>query len=417
MGPRMTMRDVERGLWGHKGLSTAPSRQTIITLLSLSLVGYMFSLLINGASGKLLRPRFQLPARSPTADPLGDGMCWVVRVLDPMFLLTTFRAVAAWLLCGAMWARNDVPWATGAQGVRADALRLRPAMWVPFVVGLCNSFGYLFYMALTARGGVSIWSALVGLYICIPVLYGICVKGEARTPRKLAGICVCVLASVLLGYSEELKDASSEVSRASNAALYLVCVLLWGCCDALSAYMGRDLHLLWVTALTGLGFAAAAALCSVVAFFVTAEAPALAAPAAGGGGMSSAGGYLLMAAAQASGVGAWYVSVKLGVLAEGSAFLPIISLYTMGASLLAVPALGENNLPPLFWVGVVVGTAGIALISWGGEKGGGAGGGRGATADADAATAAATAAEGADVGEQWEQIEGIAQRGPLPTGA
>lgn len=261
-------------------------------------------------------------------------------------------------------------------------------------------------MALTARGGVSIWSALVGLYIVIPVLYGICVKGEARTPRKLGGVAVCALASVLLGYSEEQRESASEVPWASNAALYLACVLLWGACDGLSAYVGRDLHLLWVAALTGLGFATAAAVCGGVAFLVTAEAPTLAAgAAAGGGGLSSAGGYALMALAQVSGVGAWYVSVKLGVLAEGSAFLPIISLYTMGASLLAVPVLGESNLPPLFWAGVVVGSLGIALISWGGEKRGalaqqGDGGG---TAAAHAAVARA----------EWAQLEAPA----LPTAA
>jgi hypothetical protein len=135
---------VEWGLWGRGGLRAAPSRRTILFLLSASLLGYMFALLINGAAARILRPRFALPDLPSTADPLAGGMAWVVRVLDPMYLLTSLRAAAAWLLCAYLWARNDVPWRTGVgedAGVREDAMLLQPKMWVPFIVGLCNSFG------------------------------------------------------------------------------------------------------------------------------------------------------------------------------------------------------------------------------------------------------------------------------------
>jgi len=145
--------------------------------------------------------------------------------------------------------------------------------------------------------------------------------------------------------------------------------------------MGRDLHLWWISLLTGLGFALVALLCALLSFFITGSQGAMsssvaaiaanasstaaaAAAAAAAPSISLGWGWVLMAFAQASGVMAWFVSVKLGVLAEASAFLPIISLYTMGTSLLAVPLLGEQNLPALYWVGVACATAGILLIAY-----------------------------------------------------
>ena len=80
----------------------------------------------------------------------------------------------------------------------------------------------MFYLALTARGGSAIWSALVGLYIVIPVFYGIVAKGEARSAQKLWGVAVCAAASVLLGWSEEKKDVVSLVPWWSNALLFVV---------------------------------------------------------------------------------------------------------------------------------------------------------------------------------------------------
>ena len=93
-------------------------------------------------------------------------------------------------------------------------------------------------------------------------------------------IAVCVLASVLLGWSEEQKDAAQGVPWASNFFLYLAAILLWGVCDGLSAYMGRDLHLLWVVALTGAGFAAAFAVFFAAGFAIVFFALALGARAA-----------------------------------------------------------------------------------------------------------------------------------------
>jgi drug/metabolite transporter (DMT)-like permease len=382
-----------QGLWGRSGLRTPPAKATVLLYIAAIFLGYCFSLLINGAAGRLFKPRFALPApAAPGADPL-TPLGLVVLVLDPMFLLASFRLLACLALTGGMTLAGDTPWATGVgeegTAVSASAMALTPAMAVPIVVGVCNAGGYLFYLALTARGGSAIWSALVGLYIVFPVAYGILFKGEARTAQKLWGVAVCACASVLLGWSEEQKDAVSLVPWWSNALLFGVCVSLWGACDGLSAFMGRDLHLWWVSLLTGVGFGAVALLCALVAFFITgtqdtaaapvapnatavASAAAAAAAAAAASSIPVGWGYLLMAVAQVSGVAAWFLSVKLGVLAEASAFLPIISLYTMGASLLAVPILGERGLPAVYWVGVAVGITGILLIAYADGGGGGA---------------------------------------------
>ena len=366
---------LSRGLWGRDGLAAAPSKSKIVFLIVATTLLYGFSLLVNGAAGSIFPPRFALAPLAPGADPLGDPLRVVVRVLDPMFLLCAFRFIACGLLVAALTRAGDTPWQTGvgepgAHAVGAGAMALTRRAGIPVLVGACNAGGYLFYMALTARGGVAIWSALVGLYIVIPVGYGIVVKGEARTRRKLLGVAVCTVASILLGYGEEQRDASN-VPWYSNALLFIVCVSLWGVCDGLSAFMGRELHLWWVAGLTGLGFGLVALLCALLSFFVTGSVAAgavsaAAAAAAPAGGISVGWGYTLMAVAQAAGVTAWFISVKIGVLSEASAFLPIVSLYTSGASLLAVPILGET-LPPAYWPGLLLGIAGILLIAYSGE--------------------------------------------------
>ena len=350
-------------------------------------MGYGFSLFINGAAGKLFRPRFPLGPLAPGADPL-TPLGLVVLVLDPMFLLSSFRFLCCTLLMGGMTFWKDTPWTTGV-GESAGSGRVEGGgmtiYWrhlIPVFVGLANAGGYACYLALTARGGVAIWSALVGLYIVIPVLYGIVGKGEARSRRKLLGIAVCILASILLGWGEGTIDTSGPVSQVpwwSNALLFLFCIALWGVCDGLSAFMGRDLHMWWVVGLTGLGFGVVALVCSLLTFFITGlegaqgltlRPSALAVNATGGAAFSSGSsipvgwGYVCMFVAQVFGILAWFLSVKAGVLSEASAFLPIISLYTCFASLLAVVFLGEKNLGWQYWVGVIVGAAGILLIAY-----------------------------------------------------
>ena len=77
---------LQQGLWGRSGLRSQPSKTLIVLYIAVIFCGYCFSLLINGAAGRLFRPRYVLPALAPGADPL-TPLGTVVLVLDPMLLL------------------------------------------------------------------------------------------------------------------------------------------------------------------------------------------------------------------------------------------------------------------------------------------------------------------------------------------
>ena len=354
------------GLWAHKGLTIIPPRRLIIIYISCVMVGYSFAMLVNSSAGRLLSPRF---TSSGTGDPL-SGLGFVTHVADPVFLLAAFRAVAAALLCGLLIFVGDVP--------PIAPLFNDPGLRTAFIVGVCNCLGYAPFLALTARGGVSLWSALIGLYVCGPVTYGVLVKGEARTKRKLVGVTICIIAGVLLGVSEEEADSTSSSSSSmgfQNFALYISSIILWGICDGLGSYVGRDLHVLYVAGAGGAGFAAVALLFAVCGYALSAGTVS----GGGGGsvpttttstaGLSPSVALTLVAIAQCAGVGAWFASVKLGVLSECSSFLPITSLYTIVASGAALIIFQEKP-PPLYFVGTPLAAVGILCIAFGSNSGG-----------------------------------------------
>lgn len=353
---------VQQGLWGHAGLKEAPSRTRIMALVACVMAGYAVALLINGAASKLLVPRFAVP---PTGDPL-QGIGLAVLAADPCFLLSAFRFVAAGGLLLIMAARNDVPWAAGAAPAAAlsltDPATLKP-LGIAFVIGCCNAGGYLFYMCLTARGGVALYSALAGTYVVLPVAYGILRHGEGRSPKKLAGVAVCVVAGCLLGVGERQESSGSAGTELSSFLLFALCIGSWGACDGLAAFIGRQLHGFYVAAMTMAGFGMWALVCASLSYFVVAANPPSEAPAATtAGGGSAASGYAAMFLGQVLGVAAWYSSVLLGKLSEASSFLPITSLYTTVTSLLAVAFLGES-LPPAGWAGIALAAVGMLLIA------------------------------------------------------
>ena len=278
------------GLFGHaartaSGAAPAP-RARVLALLAVAMAGYAVALLINGGAARLL------PAVSPA--PLA------ARVAEPMLILAALRALAALGLCAAMAAAGDVP-AAGA-GVGDRAQRVPPAndaaLLAAFAAGLTNCAGYAFFLALTSgaagggaagggSGGVAIWSALVGTYVVLPTVYGLVARGEARTPRKLAGIALCVVAGVLVGLGEaqgtEGGGGGGDVGdgvRALDALFFFACIGLWGLCDGLTAYVGRSLHPYYVCAASGAGFAVAALAAAVVGY--CASVSAVVAAAAGG---------------------------------------------------------------------------------------------------------------------------------------
>jgi drug/metabolite transporter (DMT)-like permease len=274
---------------------------------------------------------------------------------------------------------------------------------VPVAIGATNALGYLPYMVLCSMDGVALWSALVGLYVVIPVAYGVFARGEARTPKKLVGIAACVVAGVLLGLPAGDDDGGGDADAGGGGAasasgpgwvkvvLFVATIGIWGACDGMVAFVGRDLHQFHVAAFTAVGFALAALVSSWVSFVATAmagplggaaSAAAVAAAAAARGngtasvddaatssspGPSAVGeggieGYALLFAAQAAGICAWYSSVRLGQMSEASAFLPITSLYTLLTSVGGVLVLGES-LPALGWAGIALAAVGMVLIA------------------------------------------------------
>ena len=336
--------------------------------------GYSLAMLVNSSAGRFLRPRFAANSGAVGEDPL-LGLGAVTFVFDPVFLLSAFRAFASILLCGLLAVMGAVP-------VQAPSLD-DPALKTAFLVGVCNCAGYAPFLALTARGGVSLWSALIGLYVCGPVAYGVFGKGEARTSRKLAGVATCIVAGVLLGISEEGSEKGSRGGSLGfqNFCLYLTSVILWGICDGLGAYVGRDLDVFYVSGAGGLGFAAVALLSAVCSYVLTLTT--LTSPSSQGGGLTSlttatansatslspSAALTLIAFAQCAGVGAWFATVKLGVISEVSSFLPITSLYTIIASGAAL-IIFDEKVPPLYFVGTPLAAVGILFIAFDGGGGG-----------------------------------------------
>lgn len=89
----------------------------------------------------------------------------------------------------------------------------------------------MFFMSLTSRSGSATWSAMAGLYIVFPCIYGIFFKGEARTLRKILGIIFCIVASALLSLGKQqevLEDDSTTVPWVQTAILFLMAIVCWG---------------------------------------------------------------------------------------------------------------------------------------------------------------------------------------------
>lgn len=357
------------GLWGRTGLAHAPSRSRIVILIAIIFAGYSTAMLINSVASRFTTPRFPLPPRTRGVDPL-SGVGLAVHVLDPIFLIGLFRAIVAGLLCAALAYAGRAPAAAPAL---TDPHVLRAV-----VAGFFNAGGYATYLALTSRGGVSVYCALVGLYVCGPVSYGIFVRGEARTQRKLLGIGICVVAGVVLGYSEgQVED--SGVSPWADFLLFLLTLVMWSICDSIASFVGRDLDVFYVAGASGVGFAIAAFIAATVSFAVTsggAVAAAVAAAAAAGGastaspGLSSGGALVLLFFAQVCGVGAWFAVVELGKLSEASSFIPLTSLYTVFSSILSALLFGETP-SKLYYVGLPLAAIGIGLLAGIGEQAGG----------------------------------------------
>jgi drug/metabolite transporter (DMT)-like permease len=204
------------------------------------------------------------------------------------------------------------------------------------------------------------------------------VKKESKSWRKLAGIGACIVAAVLLGMGgEPAAPSAADASRGGDSqeaagtlvlkiALFLGTAGLWGLSDGASAYVNagaRALHILPVVTFTSVGFGVAAVVVALVAH--VARVVASASESAAGGDTDFAAwlqGQAIMAAAQLLGMVGWFSLVRLGSLAEASAFIPLMSLDVFVPTFCGLVFLGENLLP-VGYVGVVLAFIGAGLIA------------------------------------------------------
>jgi len=383
------IKNTNTGLWNHSGLSQPQPKYKIIIAIILVLFGYGSAMLANGAASRFLTPRWLLltSGTTITSNPL-TGVGLAVSAADPVFLLSSFRVIATILLMLGMYIMNDLP-AGFKQGI-IKFPSFSQAL-VPIFIGTTNALGYLPYLVLTSCDGVSLWAALIGLYVIIPVTYGIIIRKESRNKRKLIGISICIIAGILLALPDPNKNPDTLNNTTGNMSeeivpvwvkllLFITCLGLWGACDGMVGFVGRDIHPFYVTLFSCLGFSFCAFICSWVSFIATAMAgPSILVSSSssfvinpitnqtipntediiGPGGIT---GYFILFLAQILGIIAWYSSVRLGQMSEASAFLPITSLYTLLTSIGGVVVLHET-LPVAGYIGIVMGGVGMLLIA------------------------------------------------------
>lgn len=366
------------------------SQVLILVYLSYTFTAYGFALFINGIGKRVV------PSRPLLTDEQAEKVPDIVRLMavtvNPMFTLASGRVLAMVGILAVMYWRKELPPSTE---------RFTRRHLIPVAIGMANAGGYVFYMMLCSLNGIALWAGLSSVYVVCPVAYGLFVRHERRSPKKLFGILVCLGAAIMLGMAQSLDAKGADAARAdglqsgsanatatldgedaeSEAAgpsplhaswflklvLFLLCIFSWGFCDGAASYINKGpnaLHMFSVCASTMCGFAIVAWLCAGVSFFITSLAPAatIAVPIAPLPAAKFWGGQLLMLVAQVAGVTAWYCMVKLGSIGEASGFLPVLSLYTIFTGLLGVVFLGES-MNALGWAGMFVAAMGVLFIA------------------------------------------------------
>ena len=71
------------------------------------------------------------------------------------------------------------------RGASAAPVLLDGRALPPFCVAVASNTAYLAFYTLMARSSLSAWPAALGLATAIPVVYGLCFRGERASARKL----------------------------------------------------------------------------------------------------------------------------------------------------------------------------------------------------------------------------------------
>lgn len=333
-------------------------------LIGVVLSSYGLSLYINSVAAQLLGPGVS-PAMSMSLNAIGRSAA--AFILLPILWLVGFRPpVVAGIHTVALNRRTVVPWGTVAFGYT----------------------GFVGYYALTAMstGNTSLWAPAVGLYVCIPVIWGLYARGEKRTPRKLGGIVLSLVAIGLLGLSSYVGSAAAvdgdepvSFGRFAMQALsFAVAYFSWGAADTLAAYIKTSpfesltINLtaqLTVAAITGIYN-----LASLSATIAGQQTVMNAAAAAGDASIAAVPAnevvrpfgwpHLLIMAGNGAALLGWLSYIALARVAELSEYAAVCSLYSFVPVVLAVVFQGET-IGVLKGAGLVAGIASFVLVAGG----------------------------------------------------
>lgn len=237
-----------------------------------------------------------------------------------------------------------------------------------------------------STGNTSLWAPAVGLYVCIPVIWGLYARGEKRTPRKLGGIVLSLVAIGLLGLSSYVGSAAAvdgdeplSFGRFAMQALsFAVAYFSWGAADTLAAYIKTSpiesltINLtaqLTVAAITGIYN-----LASLSATIAGQQTVMNAAAAAGDASIAAVPAsevvlpfgwpHLLIMAGNGAALLGWLSYIALARVAELSEYAAVCSLYSFVPVVLAVVFQGET-IGVLKGAGLVAGIASFVLVAGG----------------------------------------------------
>ena len=292
--------------------------------------------------------------------------------LSAMILLNSIGRVLGAAACAALLAGWAAAAPTRARTSATPPTPPLPALVVldrrallPLAVAAAGTCGYLAYYELMrgAGGRLGVWPAAVGLYTCLPVLWGLCARRERATPRKVAGVACALAAVAVLGLSGQAEAPVSGGASAGTgpaaaagpgplqqAALYATVVAVWGCGDIMSAEITASREVVLLA--TAVGHTATAALAGLALLIWPPPPAPFALP------------QLLLLVGNAVALIGWLGYVYLGSLkgAAMSTFVPLISLYAFVPALVGIVALGEA-LTPLRAVGLVLAVAAALAVA------------------------------------------------------
>lgn len=235
-------------------------RRTVFLYIATVILLYGLSMFVNSVAVRLIPPSASAIAVRCYAlggAPVALGTWLLVVISAPMYCLAAGRAMTLFFIYIAMlwWGGRRVSPPATAAAARSPGGSVRGAaslkqLSIPVAIGVINCIAYASFVALTSLSAVSIWSAMIGLFAVLPVSYGIIVRGESRSPRKLCGVAACIAAAVLLGLSSEQQDAIAPPAAGSGPAeptlhaplwvkflLYASATCCWSLSDGLSAYV------------------------------------------------------------------------------------------------------------------------------------------------------------------------------------